>query len=370
MLDALTANPDVWSKTAFFITYDENDGFFDHVPPPTVPPSAQLGKSTVDTTNEIFPGSTDYAPGPYGLGIRVPMLVLSPWSKGGYVNSEVFDHTSILRFIEQRFGANDPTLTESNITPWRRAVCGDLTSAFNFRSPNEAAVPLPSTAAYRPPNQLRHADYQPKPPADQKLPKQERGSRPARALPYRMEVAAAVSGSGIALTFENLGKAAVFQVRFGAGPLGPAPAPLTYTVGTRHPLTEMVPYAPGADTYSVSVSGPNGFLRAFAGSIPAVASSPLQVRVQQVPGTMELHLSLRNPLHTSCQVTLHDAYLRRTVEKTLPPAAELVLPWPVAKTFGWYDLTLTTSADSAFRWQIAGHVENGADSVTDPAIGS
>jgi phospholipase C len=83
ILDALTDHPEVWSKTAFFTTYDENDGFFDHIVPPTVPPTRTQGLSNVDITNEIFPGSSEYAAGPYGMGIRVPMIVVSPWSKGG-----------------------------------------------------------------------------------------------------------------------------------------------------------------------------------------------------------------------------------------------------------------------------------------------
>ena len=105
MLDVLTANPAVWSKTVLLITYDENDGFFDHMVPPTPPQAAINGQSTVSIVNEIFSGSTEYTSGPYGLGARVPMIVVSPWSKGGWVNSQLFDHTSIVRFIEQRFGA-------------------------------------------------------------------------------------------------------------------------------------------------------------------------------------------------------------------------------------------------------------------------
>ena len=166
MLDALTANPDVWSKTAFFLCYDENDGFFDHMVPPTPPQSRAQGLSTVDTTNEIFPGNSYYESGPYGLGMRVPMIVISPWSKGGWVNSQVFDHTSLIRFIEARFGPQHPGLTESNITAWRRAVAGDLTTAFNFKTPNAKVVALPpppvmprwilpgsrATCRFRPPN--------------------------------------------------------------------------------------------------------------------------------------------------------------------------------------------------------------------------
>ncbi|CAM5589602.1 phospholipase C OS=Streptomyces alboniger OX=132473 GN=CP975_30800 PE=3 SV=1 [Streptomyces alboniger] len=109
VLDALTSNPEVWAKTALFVTYDENDGYFDHIVPPYVPKDANQGKSTVDTTLDYFPGNASYAAGHYGLGQRVPMIVVSPWSTGGFVNSEVFDHTSIIRFMERRFGVRTST---------------------------------------------------------------------------------------------------------------------------------------------------------------------------------------------------------------------------------------------------------------------
>src|SRR5262249_14997282 len=162
-----TANPEVWSKTVLLYMFDENDGFFDHIVPPTPPRSRAEGISTVDTINELFMGSANYpasvfTPGPYGLGVRVPLIAISPWSKGGWVDSQVFDHTSLIRFIERRFGVVEP-----NITPWRRAVTGDLTSAFDFDSPNKAIVSLPSTAAYQPPNQNRYPDYVPPVPASQ-----------------------------------------------------------------------------------------------------------------------------------------------------------------------------------------------------------
>ncbi len=181
VLDALTADPEVWAKTALFITYDENDGFFDHVVPPFPPGSAAQGQSTADTTQELFkPTGTDgHVVGPYGLGQRVPMLVVSPWSKGGYVCSQTLDHTSIIQFIEQRFGVHEP-----NISPWRRAVCGDLTAAFDFGRADADVPELPDTSGYLPPDRLRHADFVPKPPADPELPKQESGLRPTRPLPY------------------------------------------------------------------------------------------------------------------------------------------------------------------------------------------
>jgi phospholipase C len=120
VLKVLVSNPDVWSKTALFITYDENDGFFDHVPPPFAPQSRDNGLSTVATTNEVFAGDASHMAGAYGLGPRVPMLVVSPWTKGGWVCSQTFDHTSLLQFIEARFGAQYP-ITAANVSPWRRA---------------------------------------------------------------------------------------------------------------------------------------------------------------------------------------------------------------------------------------------------------
>ncbi|HMA50542.1 MAG TPA: phospholipase C, phosphocholine-specific, partial [Magnetospirillaceae bacterium] len=125
ILTALASNPAVWAKTVFILNYDENDGFFDHMPPPIPAIKPKFGASTVDTEGEAL-GSE-----PFGLGPRVPALIVSPWTKGGWVNSEVFDHTSVIRFLEARFGVKEP-----NITPWRRAVTGDLTSAFDFAKPD------------------------------------------------------------------------------------------------------------------------------------------------------------------------------------------------------------------------------------------
>jgi phospholipase C len=92
VVDILTSNPEVWSKMVLFITYDEEGGFFDHLVPPTPPQTRAHGLSTVPITNEIFPGDADHPAGPYGLGMRVPMIVVSPWSRGGWVNSQLLDH--------------------------------------------------------------------------------------------------------------------------------------------------------------------------------------------------------------------------------------------------------------------------------------
>ena len=138
MLAALTLNPAQWAKTALFVTYDENGGFFDHVPPLTAPPGTPGEYITAPAVPD--PTVVGAFPGPIGLGFRVPMLILSPFSRGGFVSSDLFDHTSILRFLETRFGAEVP-----NLSAWRRAAVGDLTSAFNFAAPDHSIPNLPST---------------------------------------------------------------------------------------------------------------------------------------------------------------------------------------------------------------------------------
>src|SRR5262249_53320176 len=129
--------------------------------------------------------------------------------KGGFVTSEVLDHTSIVRFIEQRFGVIEP-----NICPWRQAVCGDLLSAFDFSAADDRLPALPITTGYLPPDRIRHPDFVPVPPAAQSLPNQESGIRRARPLPYDLDVAISLEPSGVGLEFTNRGQAgAVFHTR-------------------------------------------------------------------------------------------------------------------------------------------------------------
>jgi phospholipase C len=125
-IDAIAANPEVWAKTAFILNYDENDGIFDHVPPPTPPPG---------TAGEFINGL------PVGAGFRVPCIIVSPWTAGGWVCSEPFDHTSVLRLVERVTGVPVP-----NLTPWRRETFGDLTSAFRFDETPVGPTTLPDTA--------------------------------------------------------------------------------------------------------------------------------------------------------------------------------------------------------------------------------
>jgi phospholipase C len=136
ILNTLVSNPDVWAQTVFIVIYDENGGFFDHVPP-AVPAAGTAGEYLTGT----LPSSADGIAGPIGLGFRTPCLVVSPFSAGGYKYSGPLDHTSTLRLIESRFGVTVP-----NLTSWRRGATGDFTGALNFTTAPVTAVPtLPTT---------------------------------------------------------------------------------------------------------------------------------------------------------------------------------------------------------------------------------
>lgn len=140
VLDAVASDPDLWAKTAVIVNFDENDGYFDHVPPPRPPRSIE----TEWVGNQ-----------PLGLGPRVPMTIISPWTVGGFVCSQVFDHTSVTQFLEKRFG-----ITQPEIDPWRRTVSGDLTSAFDFANPRSR----PTVSRPQPTHHWNRAGRQPHPP--------------------------------------------------------------------------------------------------------------------------------------------------------------------------------------------------------------
>jgi phospholipase C len=370
ILDALTANPEVWSKTVFILMYDENDGFFDHVVPPTPPQTSAQGKSTVSIANEIFPGNAENPAGPYGLGMRVPMVIISPWSKGGYVSSEVFDHTSLIRFVEKRFGNQFHGLNEPNITKWRRSVSGDLTSAFNFKSPNSASIPLPSTAAYQPPDNKRHDDYVPAPPTEQSLPVQEPGTRPARAVPYELNLLAFadLARETVQLTFLNSGNAtAVFHVRSNIQTNSPQ-GPWTYTVEPGHSVQDTWNLKDSNESiYNLSVYGPNGFVRSLKGSISGRQKADLDVISIYNPRSNRINLQIANR-GVAGDITITDAYTGETTRHELRLGHVISQSYDRHSTHGWYDIIIQSVADSSFERRLAGHIETGEDSMTDPAI--
>jgi phospholipase C len=343
LIAALVANPAVWAKTAFIINYDENDGFFDHVPGPVPAIDRAQGLSQVDVRGESYKGS------PVGLGIRVPLIVVSPWSRGGFVNSEASDHTSVIRFLEKRFGVVEP-----NITPWRRAVTGDLTSMFDFADPDGSALrALPGTEdhAARVAAELKLPP--PTVPSTQAVPVQERGQRPARPLPYRLEVREVDGGK---LQFVNAGTlGAVFQVHDRGGAAGP----WHYTVAAGGTLTDRPPGLP-AGPYRLAVYGSNGFLRELAGE-------GLTAALEDAGDTVLVKLA--NPGRTTVAMTVRRlAYRVGSETVTLAPGATRVMRIGVRESDHWYDIAV--EAPGGFVRRFAGHVETGKSSMSDPAIGT
>ncbi len=364
VVDILASHPEVWSKMALFVTYDEDGGFFDHMVPPTPPQTRTQGRSTVPVTNEIFPGNATYAAGPYGLGVRVPMVVVSPWTRGGWVNSQLFDHTSLIRFLEARFADNRPDLVETNITPWRRAVVGDLTTAFDFKTPNASRrIDLPDTDAFKPRALVRQPDEVPVPPTDQSLPAQERGVRPARAIPYALHADGRVSEGSVTLDFKNSGRAAaVFHVRSADS----TQVPRSYTV---EPGKELRGRWDIGDEYDLSVYGPNGFFRGFKGDAQEGRRADLGVRAWYRVRHHEVAVKFTNRSSEQALVIVRDGYLSREVKLTLKPGESQTKRWSVSRTRGWYDLVIAIEGEESLEYRYAGHLENGEDSISDPAMG-
>ena len=368
VFNILVSNPDVFSKTVLIVHYDEGDGSFDHITSPTPPPGAGFGASTVSIENEIVTGDGEppnTPSGPIGLSTRVPFLAISPWTKGGFVNSQVFDHSSLIQFIEKRFEVFEP-----NISPWRRAVVGDLTSIFNFENPNRGQVKLPSTSAFLPSiAELAGGSVDDVIPTIDTViigvPQQEKGIRPARALPYELNVHATVNSGDSTVTqkFTNTGGATVvFQVRSG----NPADVVRTYTVEPGKQLSDTWNVA---SSYDLSVYGPNGFLRSFKGSIGSGAAVLDVVPTYGTQGRGAIALAITNVTDAPAEISLLDAYTGKTIMRSLGPQQTFEEGLPLDEFGGWYDLSVTVSGDASVKYQLAGHVETGKESISDPALG-
>jgi len=256
------------------------------------------------------------------------MTVVSPWTVGGHVCSEVADHTSVLRFLERWTGVREP-----NISSWRRSVCGDLTSAFDFSGGGRAPAldqpgPVPAPISR----------WHPTPPAAQSLPAQEPGRRPARALPYRPWVSARLSGAELALTLGDDGPGSChFAVYSYGGAAVPLHVDVTSRSVVRVPATE-----------SVVVQGPNRFWYELSGSVA--------VDVTFRNGSLDLV----NYGSTTVTLRVHPLrYKGRTWTVRLSAGQRRSLAW--ATDHGWYDLEVTAPD---FRRRLTGRVEDGRPGTT------
>jgi phospholipase C len=371
VLEALTADPKVWSKTVLLVMFDENDGFFDHVPPPCAPSlnpdGSTAGACTVDVATERHLDGRVYGPGP-----RVPMYVVSPWSRGGWVNSHSFDHTSIIRFLEACFGVKEP-----NISAYRRTFLGDLTTCFNFRNPNDEPLPRLPELSQAQADGIRAAQEtlpQISPPLGNAgvLPVQPKGIRPSRALPYRLRVSSAVERESqrIRLRFQNEGReGAVFQVY---DQLNLQAVPRRYAVSAERTLDDVWSTAGAADArYDLAVFGPNGFYRLFQGKVSGAAENVSLPEITVSEESDALRVILRNAGDTGCTFIIESREYGypRAIRVPISAGGEKSQRLNLARSGRWYDFTISVDDGSAFVRRFAGRIENGQHSVTDPAMG-
>jgi phospholipase C len=362
VLDALTANPEVWARTVLLVNFDENDGLFDHVPPPAPPARVSgrtVGATSIPADDEYHVHSQAaadalYLDRPYGLGPRVPLYVISPWSRGGHVASEVFDHTSILRFLEARFGVHEP-----NISAWRRAVCGDLTSCFDFSAPDtvDFMAMLPATAALSE-RAAKLKEIRPPLPEHAVAPVQETGLRRRRSTPYTLDARLRIEGASRALLLANHSaeRATVFHV-YDVTRLDTVPA--RYTVGAGRELAHPLPAS--GEALDIFVLGPNGFHRRLTGK-GDIFSASVRGGIAAAPS-----LRLENLTPTPQSVAMTDmAYGTSPAMILLGSGEARSIPLDLGESHGWYDRQFAAGGQT---WRIAGHFENGKPSYSDPAAG-
>ncbi|HEY1164204.1 MAG TPA: phospholipase C, phosphocholine-specific [Chitinophaga sp.] len=413
VMDILTQNPEVWKKTIFVLTYDENDGYFDHVPPFVAPNprDKESGKVSagIDASVEFVSKQQEqqrtWMPEDHkresaiGLGYRVPLVIASPWSRGGWVNSQVFDHTSSLQFLEDFLQhKTGKAVQEPNISAWRRAVCGDLSSVFRpyngekIKQPafveKDAFIESVHKAKFKGvPN-----DYKKLTPAEIALinrnpagtalmPSQEKGIRPSNALPYELYVDGQMKGGD---TFEIFFAAA--NKAFGKKAAG---APFTVYAPGKYKGEDMSVWSyaltPGdkledswqlsnfeGGQYHLQVHGPNGFFREFKGGSkdPQVAVSCAYTygAGQKPNGNLLLRIVNNSSASVTAEIT-DNSYKTGTQTRFLNAGASIDVPLVLGKSFGWYDHSVKLKGNRQFEQRFAGRVETGKTSFTDPLMG-
>jgi len=410
-MDILTKNPEVWKKTIFILTYDENDGYFDHVPsfvsPDPKRPETGAASTGIDTgveytykPDELAQGVADHEArsGPIGMGFRIPTIVASPWTRGGWVNSQLFDHTSTLQFLEQfvqkKFGK---TVREENISAWRRTAAGDLTSCFRVATPNEQALnylnrdrhvemivsarhkELP--AGYKELGATEIAAINNNPRTALATSHQEPGTRPACALPYELYAHGAVSPDGTHFQLELSAADAIFGARSAGAPFNvylrnlaaePSMRAATYTVKAGDSLKPTFVLDQFKDgQFEIEVLGPNGFYRRFVGSAhdaPVVVTTTVHQHNGKATATMQLHLHNHAPTPQTVTV-IGSSYGALNIAKKLAGGATQTVDISLESSHHWYDLTVQAANSKALA-HFAGRIETGTATQTDPLMGN
>ncbi|OKS87506.1 phosphocholine-specific phospholipase C [Mucilaginibacter polytrichastri] len=428
VMDILTQNPEVWKKTIFILTYDENDGYFDHVPPFTAPHSHKPGTGKVsegiDTRVEYVTLEQEEArkdfPEKYdrecsiGLGFRVPMVIASPWSRGGWVNSEVFDHTSTLQFLEHFLDKKTgKKIKETNISDWRRNMCGNLTSAFRPHNNDKIADPeflskdvflesihkaqfkkLPGD--FKILNKDEIAQINKAPHLSPYMPKQEKGIRAACALPYQLYADGKLSADKKAFEITFASKDTIFGEHTAGGPFNVyAPGKYihkddsqkfdnlrtwAYGVKPNDELSDQWPLHEFENAnYHLRTYGPNGFFREFKGNAqdPAIETvfeyQPSLTSNKKLTGNVELKVkNLSKDTNYTIEV-VDNAYKTGKRKKLLVASgkdgAKTSFVLDLTKSFGWYDFSIKVDGHNSFEKRYAGRVETGKSSFSDPVMG-
>jgi phospholipase C len=429
VMEILTRNPEIWKKTIFILTYDENDGYFDHVPPFVAPdphnPASGRSSEEIDTRVEYysleqqrkrkgFPEHYERGSS-IGLGFRVPLVIASPWSRGGWVNSQVFDHTSCLQFLEKFLTAKTGRkIEEPNISAWRRTVCGDLSSVFrpyqgekipepDFLAKDEfiesvhkakfKQVPSNYTLLGREDIELINRD----PDASPWMPKQEIGIKPSNALPYQLYADGSLNRANGRFEIQFEAKNEIFGAESAGSPFN-VYAYRKYlslaaeSAGTRE-LDDLRTWAYAVAAgrrvvdawtvdqfedgrYHLCVYGPNGFMREYKGSLQEpdlFVACDYEKHMGRLTGSLAFRISNRDPDHP-VQVDIMDNSYRKgsqaqKLEKKGKKGDSATLVFLLEKQHGWYDFSIRVKGDEAFEKRYAGKVETGNPSQSDPLMG-
>ncbi|MCD8739582.1 phospholipase C, phosphocholine-specific [Mucilaginibacter roseus] len=408
VLDILTHNPEVWKKTIFILTYDENDGYFDHVAPFVPPHSAkpETGKCSegLDTAVEHVTTAEQAEKGipeqyrresPIGLGFRVPLVIASPWSRGGWVNSQVFDHTSCLQFLETFLsGKAGKQIKETNITDWRRTICGDLTSV--FRPYNSEKINYPASlnrdetvkeiynAKFKQaPNNFKAlnkdeiAAVNNTPATIPAFPKQEKGTRRSCALPYQLYADGHLNNNKDAINIKmkagdkagapfNVYARGQFQHEGKSAEQMPTWA---FALKAGDEIDYSWPVKAFQDGhYHLDLQGPNGFYRNFTGN----KNDPdLQVEtIYQPDGNLKVLLSNTSKSDIYMVIMSDVSYKQRSKNVKVKPGEKVAQVIDLKSSYSWYDVELKVQGHNDFLRRYAGRVETGKHGFTDPLIGA
>ncbi|MCY4781393.1 phospholipase C, phosphocholine-specific [Sphingobacterium sp. UT-1RO-CII-1] len=403
VLNILTKNPDIWKKTIFILNYDENDGYFDHVPPFVAPKPGDLSTGItspdLDYTTEYVTKEQEIAygvsessatEGPVGLGYRVPLIIASPWSKGGWVNSEVFDITSTIQFVEQFLNKKYKlNIVEENISSWRRAITGDLTSAFRpykkddfhlptFLERNEQIAHINKTKNNPAPNgfkKLTATDISAIKNGERPdfFPKQEKGYKPSNALKYELYIHEKLEKDSIFLQFEaanSLFKTRALGAAFNVYAYGFKKDKANWSFATsagkqivyNWDLTNFT-----GSEYTLALHGPNGFYRLYAGDKEALG---VQIAQKYDPKTEEIIFNILNQSEQKIDLKMQNKYATKNsiINISVKKGEMKQIKVPTRKNYGWYDILFSNNGGLSFKRQYAGRLENGKARITDPLM--